>query len=237
MSWIYDMHFHLGWVEDPAQFVQDAAAIELGGFGVSITPEEYKTQLMSIKTPDSWACALGFHPWYAAQADVATFCELAKHTHAIGEIGLDFNKTPEHERDAAYKQFVELCSAIQPESVLSLHAVASAEAVLDALEESGRLQDCACIFHWFSDSGEALLRARQAGCYFSINPRQLATRRGRAYIPQIDPKQMLLESDLPENTNRATSPCYLKEALTEIQEAVLPKAGTAAQDLIAQAKR
>lgn len=234
---MYDMHFHLSWLEYPARFLQEADEIELGGFGVTITPDEYRTQLLPLQVPDNWACALGFHPWYAAQADVATFCELAKHTHAIGEIGLDFNKTPEHKRDTAYQQFVELCSAIQPESVLSLHAVASAEAVLDALEESGRLQDCACIFHWFSDSGEAFVRARQAGCYFSINPRQLETRRGRSYISQLNPKKMLLESDLPESTNRATSPCNLKETLTTMQEAFLPKAGAAAQGLIAQAKR
>ena len=53
------------------------------------------------------------------------------------------------------------------------------------------------IFHWFSGSGDELVRARKAGCYFSVNEMMLATRRGRAYAKQIPEDRLLLETDAP----------------------------------------
>lgn len=53
------------------------------------------------------------------------------------------------------------------------------------------------IFHWFSGSGNELVRARKAGCYFSVNEMMLATRRGRAYAKQIPEDRLLLETDAP----------------------------------------
>ena len=58
-------------------------------------------------------------------------------------------------------------------------------------------QSTAVIFHWFSGSGVELARAIECGCYFSINPRMLSTKRGRAYVQQIPEEKLLLESDLP----------------------------------------
>ncbi len=56
---------------------------------------------------------------------------------------------------------------------------------------------CAVIFHWFSGSGDELVRAREDGCFFSVNEMMLKTRRGRAYANQIPADRLLLETDAP----------------------------------------
>ena len=92
--------------------------------------------------------------------------------------------------------------------MLSVHAVKSVGVALDLMESVGLVapgvpqgpqnpQGTAVIFHWFSGSGVELARAIECGCYFSINPRMLSTKRGRAYVQQIPEEKLLLESDLP----------------------------------------
>ncbi|MEE0705682.1 MAG: TatD family hydrolase, partial [Adlercreutzia sp.] len=53
------------------------------------------------------------------------------------------------------------------------------------------------IFHWFSGSSDDLQRALHAGCFFSVGPRMLASRRGREYARQIPLDRLLLETDMP----------------------------------------
>ena len=88
--------------------------------------------------------------------------------------------------------------------MISIHAVRSATAVLDVLERRHATRSSACILHWFSGSSQELARARELGCHFSVNPNMLATKRGRAYVRQIPPNRLLLETDLPEEGTDAT---------------------------------
>ena len=53
------------------------------------------------------------------------------------------------------------------------------------------------IFHWFSGTSDDLHRAVELGCFFSVGPRMLASRRGREYARQIPLGQLLLETDMP----------------------------------------
>ena len=87
--------------------------------------------------------------------------------------------------------------------MISIHAVRSATAVLDVLERHRATHNNACILHWFSGSSQELAHARELGCHFSVNPNMLATKRGRAYVPQIPPERLLLETDLPDEETDA----------------------------------
>ena len=80
--------------------------------------------------------------------------------------------------------------------------------MLDILKATGCLSrrpggatHCACILHWFSGDGDELHRAVRAGCYFSVGPRMVATKRGREYAKQIPLDRLLLETDDPEGEN------------------------------------
>lgn len=96
---------------------------------------------------------------------------------------------------AAVTPALAAASALGKKRVLSVHAVQAAGCALDVLQETGCLNACVCVFHWFSGTGEELVRARKAGCYFSFSPRALATKRSRAYAAQIPPDRLLFESD------------------------------------------
>ena len=108
--------------------------------------------------------------------------------------------------------------------VISIHAVRSAGAVLDVLESHGLLipnpDSPAIIFHWFSGTSDELTRARNAGCYFSVNERMLATKRCREYARQIPLDRLLLETDAPAEPNTETSTQSLIRSLTRTSERI-----------------
>ena len=81
--------------------------------------------------------------------------------------------------------------------LISLHAVNATAAVLDRLEAAGTPARHRCLFHWFSGTSDDLGRALGLGCFFSVGPRMLASRRGREYARQIPLDRLLLETDMP----------------------------------------
>ena len=84
--------------------------------------------------------------------------------------------------------------------VFSFHAVRGADVIMDMLEEYELLEDNTIIFHWFSGSSAQLKRARDLGCFFSVNAFMLQTKRGREYAKAIPLDRLLIETDLPEET-------------------------------------
>lgn len=213
--WLVDAHFHLAWEDNPCVFAEQAYRSHLGIFGVTVSPEEYRglcTQLSSCSAPT--CIGLGLHPWYWGRGDpqdrwdkalanqqLQEFKAAALTTSYIGEIGLDFFKTSQDAQEAATDAFYEMCEAIQPLSVISIHSVCSVTAVLKVLEQTGRLHDSACIFHWFSGTSEELVAAQKAGVYFSVGPLMLKSKKGREYARQIPPRQLLFETDYPAHPN------------------------------------
>ena len=102
--------------------------------------------------------------------------------------------------------------------MLSIHAVKAAGEALDVLERAGALVGNACIFHWFSGTSDELQRAVRAGCFFSINPRMLASKRGRAYAQAVPAERLLLETDAPSQPGeRYDAPAAMLEALADLR--------------------
>lgn len=149
---------------------------------------------------------------------------LIRDTSFVGEVGLDF--APRHERTreeqiAAFDAVLDAC--IGGGKVISIHAVRSASTVLDMLEAHDTCKSNACILHWFSGTSDELTRAIRLGCFFSINPRMLATKRGRAYVRAIPRERLLLETDMPANEGVPYSieewECDLRAVLTALADA------------------
>ena len=90
--------------------------------------------------------------------------------------------------------------------VMSIHSSKAAACVLDILEQTGCLDACTCVFHWFSGSQDELSQAIDAGCLFSVNERMLKTKRGRAYARAIPEGRLLLETDAPPKPAARFSP-------------------------------
>ena len=207
---LYDMHVHLDFMRDPEKIAAEAAASGLGLFAMTVTPHGFQQIHHKLNSASNVQTGVGLHPWWAADGrctmeDAALAAELARQTRFVGEIGLDTSPkhVPEDSLPIQMEYFKTICTACAETSnpsetkVLSLHSVQAGTKTLDILEQTGCLQNCRCVFHWFSGSNEELNRAIKAGCLFSVNEMMLRTRRGREYARQLPADRLLLETDFP----------------------------------------
>ena len=163
--------------------------------------ESFATQA-GERVGESFATQAGEHVCetsgkYTLEEQLAQFESLLDKTQLVGEVGLDFSPKHNKTREAQIEAFTRIASlcANRTGKILSLHAVDASTEVLDILEETGCLDACTCIFHWFSGSSEDLIRARDAGCLFSMGRQMLASRRGSSYILAVDWDHILIETD------------------------------------------
>lgn len=224
----YDMHCHLGFAPEPAATAAAGATAGIGAFSCTVEPAEYERLRPVLESAPNVAVGLGAHPWWIADgrvrdAELARFCERARTTRFIGEVGLDFAGVRDTEESRAlqtdaFARILAACdeaprpvdgaAAVSDDTamaanrtpcgkLISIHAVNAATAALDVLEQQGTLSRHQAIFHWFSGTSDDLQRAIKLGCFFSVGPRMLASRRGREYARQIPAGQLLLETDMP----------------------------------------
>ena len=201
---LFDMHCHLDFDAEPRALADGLAACGTAGLSVTVTPEGYERAGRLLGPCVNVRVGAGLHPWWvedgaAGGADIARAAANAEVTRYVGEVGLDFGPKHEATREAqvaAFDRIVAACAA-EGGKVLSIHAVRSATAALDILERRRVLGGSACIFHWFSGSSDELQRAVKLGCFFSVGPHMLASKRGRAYAQAIPRDRLLLETDEP----------------------------------------
>lgn len=210
---LLDAHIHLDFVDDASGLAFFAAQQELSLFANTVSP--YGFMKLRMRYPGNpWIVpGLGFHPWWVADdvlqpADLELFEMLAAEAAFVGEIGLDFmgarKKTAVNQLDA-FDRIIESCMGplvVPPASdefqrVISIHAVKATSEALDVLERWDATSNNACVFHWFTGSSDELQRATKMGCYFSVSPRMLRSKKGQAYVRAIPADRLLLETDAP----------------------------------------
>ena len=229
----FDAHCHLGLMSNPNAVVREAITMGLGIFDCGVDPRDFATANKRASSSSNVIAGVGLHPWWIADgrcgtAEVDLLCELAAQERFIGEVGLDFSPRFASTEGIQTQAFERLCQALSqfplPGRVLSIHAVHAAGATLDILESNSLLEDTpsspTIIFHWFSGTSDELVRARGAGCYFSVNKRMLATKRGREYARQIPLNRLLLETDAPAEPGAETSARQLVDSLIRASEVI-----------------
>lgn len=230
---LFDAHCHLDMMGRPETVANEVTAMGLGCFDCSVDPRDFAAAKKRASCSSNIIAGVGLHPWWIADgrcgaAEVDLLCELATRERFIGEVGLDFSSRFAGTEEIQTQAFEQLCQTLSqhsiPRRVLSIHAVRSAKAVLDILESNGVFNDSpnslTVIFHWFSGTSDELARARNAGCYFSINERMLATKRGREYARQIPLNRLLLETDAPAEPDAKTSARQLVDSLIRTSEII-----------------
>lgn len=227
----FDTHCHLDLMLSPDAAASEAAASGLGLFDCGVNPRDFSAANERACRQPGIIAGVGLHPWWLADghcgfAEVNLLCEVAAQERYIGEVGLDFSARFAGSEPLQIWALNRLCDALVQHPlvgrVISIHAARSAGAVLDILESHGLLipnpDSPAIIFHWFSGTSDELVRARNAGCYFSVNERMLATKRGREYARQISLDRLLLETDAPAEPDAETSAQSLIRSLTWTSE-------------------
>lgn len=145
----------------------------------------------------------------------------------IGEVGLDFGWNHISSRGEQLAMFDAIASwaAKRSGKVLSIHAVKASQEVFDILGQTGALEACACVFHWFTGPSDLLKQAVQAGCFFSCGPRMLATGKGREYVKAIPADRLLLETDAPSRQGIPYSYSELKTELERVAASIVALKG------------
>ena len=207
---LFDMHCHLDFDADPRALADGLAACGTVALSMTVTPAGFDRSARLLAPCPNVRVGAGLHPWWveegpAGEAAVERAVANAAASRYVGEVGLDFG--PKHvathgAQVAAFDRIVAACAA-EGGKVLSIHAVRSAGTVLDVLERYGVLDGSACILHWFSGTSDELQRAAKLGCFFSVGPHMLASKRGRAYAQAIPRDRLLLETDEPPEAGPA----------------------------------
>lgn len=215
---LIDAHCHLDLMAHPDAVADEATALGLGLFDCGVNPRDFSAANERACRQPGIIAGVGLHPWWLADGhcgfdEINLLCEVAAQERYIGEVGLDFSARFAGSEPLQTQALDQLCEALAQHPltgrVISIHAVRSAGTVLDILESHGLLipnpSSPVIIFHWFSGTSDELVRARDAGCYFSVNERMLASKRGREYARQIPLDRLLLETDAPAEANTETS--------------------------------
>ena len=235
---LYDMHCHLDFMDDAPKAVAEARGIAC--YSVTVTPRDYERAACMLHPFESVRVGLGLHPWWIADGscgaeDISLFEDLAQQTAFIGEVGLDFGKRCEGSQDVQLLAFERvLATCAQGSKVLSIHAVKAVSTLLDLLEQRTATEKNACILHWFSGSSDELQRAIRLGCYFSVGPRMIASKRGRAYVQAMPRDRILLETDAPSAPGESVSLEEIERMLADTLEEIERLRGESIADCIAQ---
>lgn len=204
---LVDTHTHLGFFRDSLAAAQELSAAGVGALCATVEPAEYECLAAAgVGKVAGIELGVGLHPWWVADgtcdgAAIEHAAELAAQQRLVSEVGLDFADGREEQGEAqiaAFERMLEACG--NGGHILSIHAVNAAGEVLRLLSAHKTCANNIVIFHWFSGSSYELLQARKVGCYFSVGPRMLKSKRGRSYAQQIELGQLLLETDMPANS-------------------------------------
>ena len=213
----------------PDAVADEATTLDLVLFDCGVDPRDFARAKKRACNRSNIFAGIGLHPWWLADgrcgnAEINLLCEVAAQERLIGEVGLDFSARFAGSEPLQVQAFDRLCDALVQYPlagrVISIHAVRSAGTVLDVLGSHELLTPSpdspAIIFHWFSGTSNEFVRARNAGCYFSVNERMLATKRGREYARQIPLDRLLLETDAPAQPQADASAQQLITSLKSV---------------------
>ncbi|CUS37831.1 Qat anti-phage system TatD family nuclease QatD [Candidatus Nitrospira nitrificans] len=217
-----DFHCHLDLYPNPLAVRDECITRGLYVLSITTTPSAWKgTSALAEKS--QWIqTGLGLHPQIAHErkSELVLFDELLPGTPYVGEIGLDGG--PEYRRywndqTMVFDHVLNVCREAGGR-VMSIHSRHASKAVIDRLE--GCPDAGTPVLHWFSGSLRDLDRAVGLGCWFSVGPAMLRTRKGRDLTAKMPRERVLTESDGPFATahGRSLWPWEVSDAVSQLAE-------------------
>lgn len=192
-----DMHCHLDLYPDPFEVAREC--VERGSYVLSVTntPKAWHGTIRLEKKGGRIRTGLGLHPQLAHQRfnELDLFDALLLDADYVGEIGLDGGKGFKEHWNIQVKVFRHILDSVERSGgrIMTIHSRASAAAVLDELKRCAGIP----ILHWFTGTPRQLKDAIGMGCWFSVGPAMLVTKRGRELVSMIPIDRILTETDGP----------------------------------------
>jgi TatD DNase family protein len=187
-----DAHAHVLTGIAPSELTVLGAAL----FAVTRGPAEWQPALARRDPTTVWG--VGVHPGVPAALeafDAERFVGVLPDATLVGEVGLDGRaQTPKDTQGTVFDTILS-CTAADPRPV-SVHSVAAATPVLDAIE---RHPQPGIILHWWRGGHTETARAIEYGCWFSLNGAEAANPK---VVDQLPPDRVLTETDFPHTRRR-----------------------------------
>ncbi|EFG48622.1 hydrolase, TatD family [Brevibacterium mcbrellneri ATCC 49030] len=257
MTTLLDTHYHYDFLppQSRSAFLEELAQAGVEIVAQTLTPSDFValeaeekrrvgTSSSAGPRPSSHASprlSVGFHPWNIGpdyQRELDFFAQALTRTRFVGEVGLDYvprrlQQVPAETQAEVFRRILDIVSSQRADGpyVLSIHAVRSASQVCDALEATDT-SGMVPIFHRFGGTSDELTRLIKQGCYISVNPAMLATKRGRTYVTQVPADRLLLETDLPAGKEAGGDPgkSHARELIETLNATVSTLAALRHQD-------
>lgn len=194
-----DFHCHLDLYPEPADIIRECSRRRMYVLSMTTTPSAWSMSSALAAGCDRIRTALGLHPQLAAErkSELSEFDRLLPETRYVGEVGLD--GSPEcspfwRDQVEVFEHVLASCSA-GGGRIISIHSRRAEGEVLSHLESYR--QAGTMVLHWFSGSRQSLERAVGLGCWFSVGPSMLRTKKGRGLVESMPADRVLTESDGP----------------------------------------
>lgn len=191
------MHCHLDLYPEPFKVAEECKRRGTYVLSVTTTPKAWEGTCRLSKDSQRIRTALGLHPQIAHQRyqELELFDALLPEAKYVGEIGLDGGSGLKNHWDVQLKAFRHILNAVNHAGgrIMSIHSRASATSVLDELKGI----DGTPVLHWFTGTKNQLNRAIDMGCWFSVGPAMLNTKKGVELVSIIPRDRILTETDGP----------------------------------------
>lgn len=194
-----DFHCHLDLYPEPLITAARCAKEDTFVLSVTTTPKAWQGTAALAHSSTRIKTALGLHPQLAHQrsSELAMFDALLPKTRYVGEVGLDASAPFKPYLNEQKRVFEHVLSSSSKAGgrILSIHSLRSCTAVLDVLSRHPGAG--IPVFHWFTGSVAELDRAIAMGCWFSVGPTMLTSRRGAEAACRMPRNRVITETDGP----------------------------------------
>lgn len=214
-----DTHFHLDLVESPEQLLNSIEREKIFTIAVTNAPSVFYFTKSLTKKSKYVRAGLGLHPELVKTHfnEIDQFIELLNETRYIGEIGLDFFKCSNSEKELqlmVFKQIIDNCH-LAKNKILTIHSRRAEKHVVEIIGDNFH---GTAILHWYSGGISVLKKALDNGCYFSINYPMTKSKSGQKIIQNIPLNRLLTESDGPFTviSGKSFTPIDLNVIVSEV---------------------
>jgi TatD DNase family protein len=217
---LIDFHCHLDLYPDPALAAEDSDRARIFVLSVTTTPKAWRKTIEIARPYSRIRTALGLHPEIAHErmGELPLFEALARETRYFGEIGLDGSsqyRLVQTEQVKVFETILQFATS-SGGRIMTIHSRNAASSVLASLK---RYADAGVpVLHWFSGSPSDLDAAIRQGCWFSVGPAMLRSKKGRELTSRMPRDRVLTETDGPfaKNKSRPLQPADAWAAVDEL---------------------
>lgn len=212
-----DFHCHLDLYPNPHEVIAECRKRGTYVLAVTTTPRAWEGNQALLQGASRIRVAPGLHPELIPDrhSELPLLIKLIEKSRYVGEVGIDGGPNVKPHlplQDSVFRRILAAC-ADRGGRVLSIHSRGAASAVLDAIE--GVPGNGIPVLHWFSGSQGELDRAIALGCWFSIGPAMMKSRKGARLAERMPRDRVVTETDAPfvQDRGRPLSPWDAEHAL------------------------